>query len=507
MEKNLLSMYRYLTASFLLSLLSLVLYLFTLAPTYSWGDSADFAIRLAIGDSGWEGTPRDYDIFDLVLRVFRDINIGSLEARANFVSALFGAASVGLTAYLAGMISKSLSVLLFSGCILMVSHTFWLMSVIAEVYTFNLVLILLVYINIYKYKESARYLNLFLVGAFTGLCLSHHSTGLIVLLSQFPFIYTIIQKRKHLEFSIWLTTVILFGALYVQRVVSGINNQQGFLNALGVYRSTNFLNETNNVIEILKFSGFLIYNFPAALALLSLFFIRKLWSYDYKGWQFSNIKYPAASELSIFTAIIVFGGIWSTIPDKHNIFVLAYPFLSIAIASKITYCLRKTNISNIKFAITLILVMFFSPILYLTTYKLTNQIEINLSRARFLNERDNNQYFLWPPKNDDFGPELLANKILNDLPPNSIIIADYTIFMPLSYEIRVQHKRSDLFLIFSESLFDTGLVDILKTSKNRRVFLASNTPPSYYGIDRLHPDLSLRMSGSIFEVILKKGNN
>lgn len=484
---------------------SFLLYFITLAPTYSWGDSADFAIRLAIGDQGWEGTPRDYDIFDFVLGLFRNLGIGSIQARANLVAAIFGAISVGLTTFFALIISKSMKVATFSGCILMVSHTFWLMSVTAEVYTFNLILILLVYINIFKYNEKRNYKSIFFVGSFTGLCLSHHSTGLIVVFSQASLLYVAFKEKHFKELLIWFMSLLIFGHIYISRVIDALSSKRSILDSFGVYRSANFLNETNNFIEILKFIGFLIYNFPTALVILVSMLI--FWSLDVRFQKrlLTSIRFSLPYEPLIFSAIIILGGIWSTIPDKHNIFILSYPFVSILIGRTIVCLFGISNMRNLKFISVVCSATLLSPLFYLSTYRIASDIGINVSGARVLNYRDNNKYFLWPPKNGDYGPELLVDEILRDLPINSIIIADYTILMPLAYQLKVENKRSDVIVVSSELVLDSGLSDFFDKNSNRRVFLATDTPPNYYGINNLDSNFSLKRKGVIVE-LLRVGN-
>lgn len=77
-------------SSNLIAYIAMITYYFTLAPTLSWGDSSDFAQRLAVGDRNWDGTPRDYDMYDFALSLFRHLPVGTLETRANFASAFLG---------------------------------------------------------------------------------------------------------------------------------------------------------------------------------------------------------------------------------------------------------------------------------------------------------------------------------------------------------------------------------------------------------------------------------
>ena len=94
-----------------------------------------------------------------------------------------------------------------------------------------------------------------------------------------------------------------------------------------------------------------------------------------------------------------------------------------------------------------------------------------------------------------------------ELPADSILIADYTIYMPLTFELKVQKKRNDVSLVFSESLLNTGLEDFYAKNRNRRIFLATDTPASYYGISKISPNFTLKAKGVIFELIKVVSDN
>ena len=59
-------------------------YVFTLAPTYGWGDSADLAMRMVTRDDGmFEGSSRDYVLYRAVAGIVQALPFGDAGYRAN----------------------------------------------------------------------------------------------------------------------------------------------------------------------------------------------------------------------------------------------------------------------------------------------------------------------------------------------------------------------------------------------------------------------------------------
>jgi len=116
--------------------LAMALYAWTLAPSVGWGDSADLALRMTdFGDSTFVDTPREYGFFRGIGLVFQLLPFGDAGTRANLMTAFFGALAVTAVAALTMLAVGSRVAGIASGLALTVSHTFWLLSVTAEVYT------------------------------------------------------------------------------------------------------------------------------------------------------------------------------------------------------------------------------------------------------------------------------------------------------------------------------------------------------------------------------------
>ena len=486
------------TYSILVSIIAACTYFLTLAPTYSWGDSSDFTIRLQVGNFSpsesfsWEATSRDYDIFEKVLSVFRYLPIVPIEARANLASAFFGAVSVGLTTYLAGIISNSRRVAVLAGVILLVSHTFWLLSVVAEVYTFTLVLLLALYINVEKYYQTGSNKYLMFMGLLTGLIISHHSLGIIAACSQLPVLSSIINKKYFRKILIWSTSTFIASIIYLKSFFEKMLSGEEFLIALGVSLPSNTYFQVNLFEEVTRYFMFMVYNFPIIVLLLLAL----------KSMKFTNLRNLSMREYALFAFITSIVGISSTIPDKYNIYVLVYPYIAVLVSRKVSQFMRLLKVPLVKFASITCILAIVSPIIYWSTYKTANIFNINLSQARTLQERDNNKYFLWPPKQNDFGPKVLTDRIMQELPANAILLVDYTIYMPLKYEQFVANKRTDVTLAFIEQVLPNGLYDFVLKNSDHRVFLAANTPPNYYGLDNLDERLEVSQKDSIFELKL-----
>jgi hypothetical protein len=91
------------------------------------------------------------------------------------------------------------------------------------------------------------------------------------------------------------------------------------------------------------------------------------------------------------------------------------------------------------------------------------------------------QFFLWPSKRGYFGARQFAEAALHNLPPNAIIIADYTVAEPMLYLQIAEHFRSDVTV--AVLAMDEQLPFALVQSRHTQVFLALTG--TYYDIQGL----------------------
>lgn len=475
--------------------LSLLIYFLTLAPTIGWGDSADLALRLAILDSNdFAGTSRDYKLYREIGHLFQFIPIGDAGTRANLFTAFCGAISVGITTYFTGWVLRNGFCGVVAGTSLAISHTFWFLSVTAEVYTFNLVLVLLSFLLIALWSRDGDGYFLVLTFFFVGASLNHHATGLLLVFSIFPILYYYKRKISIFWFVVAFITFISTSNLYWFGVFKNLGEGQNLLTAMGLISSNNPFFDAQPLKELAKFIGFYGYNFFGIAFLLSV------WGLFISFKNRIILLLPPA----IWAFALVVAGINSTIPDKFNIYVLACPTLSIMAGVGMYDLFNKKKFSFAWKIIIISLLIFFPVSAYYSTVLLSRALSIDIVGARIAPFRDNALYFLWPPKNDDYGPRNFAESALDQLEPDSILISDYTLIRPLMVLQKTEGRRLDVELVFVERYLKSGVVNYIANNyKSKNIYLATNNPPRYYQLDQILDKYNLVKSGIVYHVIKK----
>src|ERR687889_1887221 len=154
-----------------------ILYLGTLAPTvlpYSTPDTLDSPMLQAEVSVLGVGHPTGYPTYMMLTHLFTYLPFGDPAYRVNLASTIYGVAAVFLV-YLAGLRLGGKLVAAAAGTLAFgLSGTFWSQAVIAEVYTFEALLVALVilFLLVWRDRRDGRYLLLcaFLV----ALSLTHH---------------------------------------------------------------------------------------------------------------------------------------------------------------------------------------------------------------------------------------------------------------------------------------------------------------------------------------------
>ena len=118
----------------LITVATYLLYLITLNPSVTLGDTPEF---IAAAYEGGVPHPTGYPLFTLVGHLIGYLPIGTMAEKINSVSALFGALTVGVTASLIYAVSKSKIAALFGSTSLALAFSFWLYAIHAEVYTMH----------------------------------------------------------------------------------------------------------------------------------------------------------------------------------------------------------------------------------------------------------------------------------------------------------------------------------------------------------------------------------
>src|SRR5215203_401942 len=189
-----------------------VLYFGTLAPTvlpYGVPDTLDSPMLQAEVSVLGIGHPTGYPTYMMLTHLFTYLPFGDPAYRVNLASAVYGVAAV-LVVYLAGLrlgghvVAAAVGALDFG-----ISGTFWSQSVIAEVYTFEALLVALVILFLFLWRDrrDSRYL---LLSAFlVGLSLTHHLTSVLLVPGTVAFVF-LTNRRAFSRTGLMLKSLALF---------------------------------------------------------------------------------------------------------------------------------------------------------------------------------------------------------------------------------------------------------------------------------------------------------
>src|SRR5215211_1681908 len=189
-----------------------ILYIGTLAPTvlpYGAPDTLDSPmLQTEVAVLG-VGHPTGYPTYMMLMHLFTYLPIGDPAYRVNLASAVYGAAAV-FAVYLAGLHLGGRPVAAAAGTLAFgLSGAFWGQAVIAEVYTFEALLVAVVILLLFLWRDrrDSRYL---LLSAFlVGLSLTHHLTSVLLVPAALAFVF-LSDRRVFSRTVLMLKSLALF---------------------------------------------------------------------------------------------------------------------------------------------------------------------------------------------------------------------------------------------------------------------------------------------------------
>src|ERR671910_45372 len=169
-----------------------ILYIGTLAPTvlpYGAPDTLDSPMLQTEVFVLGVGHPTGYPTYMMLTHLFTYLPFGDVAYRVNLASAVYAVAAV-IVVYLAGLRLGRRTVAAAAGALAFgLSGAFWSQAVIAEVYTFEALLVALVILFLFLWRDrrDSRYL---LLSAFlVGLSLTHHLTSVLLVPATLAFVF------------------------------------------------------------------------------------------------------------------------------------------------------------------------------------------------------------------------------------------------------------------------------------------------------------------------------
>jgi len=189
-----------------------ILYIGTLAPTvlpYGAPDTLDSPMLQTEVTVLGVGHPTGYPTYMMLTHLFTYLPFGDPAYRVNLASAVYGVSAVSVV-YLAGLRLAGRAVAAAAGALAFgLSEAFWSQAVIAEVYTFEALLVALVtfVLLLWRDRRDGKYL---LLSAFlVSLSLTHHLTSVLLVPGALAFVF-LTDRRVFSRTGLMLKSIGLF---------------------------------------------------------------------------------------------------------------------------------------------------------------------------------------------------------------------------------------------------------------------------------------------------------
>ena len=487
--------------------LSFLLYLFTLAPTVIWGDSASFAVQAVSMEFGVGA--ESHSLYILLGRLFSYLPF-EVAYSMNLLSAVTASLALLMVYLIILEMTGSLASSIIGAASLCVSHAFWLHAVIPEVYDLNALFVTGIFLVLLKWHKSPKDPSLLYGAAFLfGLGLTNH---LILGLTVFGFLFFVVlsDPKILLRFRVLCFTLFSFiiGSsflifLVLQRFVKG-RTVVAMADAAtgGIYKKSMFVISAKIIRDLFMYLAYLSYQFPIAgfvLGAIGIFAIYK-----------ENRK-PALCLFSLIGVnmafFLTFGpGVMRT--TKYTFYIADYSIFSILIgygffAFGRFWQSRGYTLKSVS-AGTLCLVILLPLFLYTVTPYASRKLSIDILHARTLPYRDNEEFFLFPGKRGYTGAEKYAEEVLKTATIDAVIIADWTPYTVLRYYQVVKGIRKDILLFFpANNMHKDTLKKISDNYWKRDIYLAG-IEKGYYPMNKLSKEYDIVPEGLLYKLVKKR---
>jgi hypothetical protein len=193
-------------ASIAALLVPLIVYVNTIAPTVSAGDSGEFISAL---NSFSMVHPPGYPLYMILLKIWRTIPINVGFDPVVFKTNLFSAVCMSFAVWLfyksARILTNSLPAALGAALILAFSRTFWKFAVVTEVYALHCLLITIMLYGLVMAREKKIGWGVIIAVLAFGLGIAHHFTIMLLL----PLMIFLLPKGEDSPaYSKWLVPVV-----------------------------------------------------------------------------------------------------------------------------------------------------------------------------------------------------------------------------------------------------------------------------------------------------------
>ncbi|MEA3377703.1 MAG: DUF2723 domain-containing protein [Chloroflexota bacterium] len=480
-------------------LVGLVLYGATVAPTVLWADGGHLQLNAVEGTL--QGSAGSHPLWVWISHQFTKVPVGDIAGRVNFVSGVFGAATIALLYLVLREMGLDREPSALAILALTVSHTFWSYSVRAEVYTLTLAMMVLQMWLGLRWFNTGQRGYLVGLGLALGLGLAAH---LLVVVYVPALVWLLWRGRTQLDVSGGLASSFAL-AVSVSPLVALIARDAQTYGLRGA--------------EIIRWALFSFegYDFGGAFLDFSL----ALFPSDLFQWvAFLGIQFVGLSGIcgligvlrswrvlerstAVYLGLLYAGafafGFAYRVGDRYVFYLPSYlPFAAWIgvgwqwILGKLREQERMIVGGGCFHGLLAVLVV----IVPVTAYRVAP--ELVAQGATFRDTRrvpggGSKYFFLWPPKMGYQDARIYAEEALEAAPQNCVILADPILRPPLQFLQVVGGKRPDVTLRYCCWDID----DALAEAEGRPVALA-DVAPEVYPVEHLRNEYDIRPQGPIY---------
>ena len=469
------------TCVLLITICAFLIYFISLAPTVLWGDDAElqrFAV-LKASNSGF----RNYWLWSIIAHEFTKLPIGDIAWRVNLFCAVFASLTVGVVFIILFRILRyPVVVSIVVSIALAISHTFWLHAVRTEVYSFFLFILALVVGLLLMWHKNPNLWFLLCAGlVLFGLTFTVHLLATTFIPALIALLIGTKTKNSKMIYLIAILSVII-GLLPYWIVIQSVNDQSSiFKNVFGLLQL--------RLINIVLWPLFLCYQF-ILLTPIGILGLVNFWKSDRTLFLFLFLAFCGNVAFAIF---------WN-VTDQYVFYLPSYLIFVLFIGKGLTVLYERFISWKFNFKVVMLMTIALLPApIYKITPIILNKLDINLLSVRTLPYRDNNLFFLYPPKNGYYGARNFGETVMKILPPNAAILADWLPQQTLLYFQEIELMRKDI-LIAGTYIQEGQLAWLVEQSESRPVFMAYND--YHYDIKTIAQVFDIKPFGPIF--ILEK---
>lgn len=497
------------TAALLLFSLTALFYIDSLLPSLAWGDGVKLQSEVISGES-FVLSEMPPDAFSPDPFIFSKVGVAAWDHPlyivvghvliktlpfvhslwlVNFISAVFGAASIALVFSLSHRFTDSLLASLYASLSLAVSHTFWWHSSTPEVYTMFSLLLLACFWFYDRFELGGAQTDLFFGAFCLGLAASTHLMGLLALPAL--GLHSLLSPRHRTirtldprQFASAAAGFLGGFALYIVQFLRMLANFP-LAEIMGPAVGSPFLNQLPPLSPALMLQSVLTYLFFLGAQFGPIGLILGVAGFSLA----SRSRNSPCQKILPFFAVFALFGIFYRVSDQFTFFIPSYLFWAMAMAAGASRVLSSSSRRWIRSMwITVMgLAVAGMPFFYTSLPRLAARSGLDDSALGIpqvgTGVRNGLAYYANPYKHGDTGAYHFGFETLTRLEPNTVVIAhwyaDTDEYFILRYFTKIEGMRPDVTLVgwalYAPASFDPQLVrDAIDISfPNHPVYLAS----------------------------------